>query len=61
MKRNYEKPELVSTVVEDVLCNSYDLDIGELYDEEEEDSKKRRSALKNKLIDRTDTQSMLER
>ncbi len=38
MKRNYEKPELVSTVVEDVLCNSYDLDIGELYDEEEEDS-----------------------
>lgn len=38
MKRNYEKPELVSMVVEDVLCNSYDLDIGELYDEEEEDS-----------------------
>lgn len=38
MKRNYEKPELVSTVVEDVLSNSYDLAIGELYDEEEEDS-----------------------
>ena len=38
MKRNYEKPELVPIAVEDMLCNSYDLDIGELYDEEEEAS-----------------------
>lgn len=38
MKKFYEKPVLVPIAAGDVLCSSYDLAIGELYDEEEEDS-----------------------